>query len=634
MNNKKIILFAICTCLILSIVAYEVLNSQLLSGNASDNSDSQPTDSQSTTTPAPSPTSTDNPSPSATTIPSPTPESTDSSSNDNTDTNIDTTTGNEEDHESSADYVYSSSEAVKIQLNSNSIIIDSANFATIDGSVITINSSGTYLISGTLTNGQIIVNSQDEGTVQLILNNVDISCSTSAPIYIVDAKKAVIILEEGSTNTVKDTNTGSVEEPNAAIFSTCDLTIYGSGSLTVQGNNNDAIASKDGLIIKSGTVKVNAVDDGVRGKDYLIIKGGQVTVTSGGDGLKSDNAEDATRGYVSIEGGSISITSGGDAIEAQTDVLVTGGQITETSGGGSSKSSTISTKGIKGLVSVIISSGTFTLNSADDAIHSNGTITISGGTFSISTGDDAIHADSSIKITAGTIDITKSYEGIESVIITITGGNIHIIASDDGINGAGGNDASGFNPGPGGMPGGDMFAETGCYCYINGGYIAITALGDGVDVGGAVTMTAGTLIVNGPVDNGNGALDFTSFKMTGGLLVAVGSSGMAQALTSTSTQYSVLVNFNSAYTAGTLIHIQSSVGTDIITVKPTKQFQSIVVCSPALAKGTTYEIYVGGSCSGTLTDSIYSGGVYTAGTNYTSFTINSVVTSIGRTGFR
>jgi hypothetical protein len=158
--------------------------------------------------------------------------------------------------------------------------------------------------------------------------------------------------------------------------------------------------------------------------------------------------------------------------------------------------------------------------------------------------------------------------------------------------------------------------------------VVVDAGGDGIDINGAVTMTAGTVIVNGPTDNSNGALDFSSFKMTGGYLVAVGSSGMAQALSTTSTQYSVLVNFRSASSAGTLIHIETSNGDDVVTFKAAKQFQSIVVCSASLQKGATYDVYLGGSSTGTLQDGVYTGGVYTAGTKYTSFTINSIVTTV------
>jgi hypothetical protein len=153
-----------------------------------------------------------------------------------------------------------------------------------------------------------------------------------------------------------------------------------------------------------------------------------------------------------------------------------------------------------------------------------------------------------------------------------------------------------------------------------------------LDSNGAITQTGGTVIVNGPVDNGNGPLDFSTYKMTGGFLIAVGSSGMAQALTSTSTQCSVLVKFQTYYSAGTLIHIESSTGSNIVTFKTSKLFQSVVVCTSSLSQGSTYNVYLGGSCTGTLKDGIYSGGTYSGGTLYTSFTISGTVTSIGSMG--
>jgi len=564
------------------------------------------------------------------TTPTNTPSKTEEPSSSADTSNTNSSIEHEKDHEDVADYVYDSSQVSNIVLNGNSITTNSTT-VLIQYNTITILTAGTYKISGTLTEGQIIVSTQDTATVQLILSNVDIACSTSSPIYIMDAKKTIIILEDNTTNTLTDKHTVNLaDDPNAAIYSTCDLTIYGSGTLTIQANNNDGITSKDGLIIKSGTITVNSNEDGIRGKDYLIVKDGKITVSAGDNGFLSDNADDHAKGYISVESGTINIIAGGDAISAETDVTITGGQITATTGGGSSSSTTNSAKAIKGLSSVLISSGTFTLNCADDAIHSNGTVTINGGTFSISTGDDAIHADSAVTITAGAIDITKSYEGIESVIITINGGTIYINSSDDGINGAGGNDASGMIPGPGrgGMGGQDGFQNSGnCNLYINGGYIVVSASGDGVDVNGAITMTAGTLLINGPTSNFNGAIDHVSFKMTGGLLVAVGSSGMAQAPGATSTQYSIMVNFRIAYSAQTLIHIESSTGNSILTFKPTKQFQSIVFCSPSLTKGSTYDIYVGGSSTGTLKDGIYPNGTYTGGTKYASLIINNIVTS-------
>lgn len=632
MNMKKLILSTICLCLVLSVVTYEVCTQLSITNQLTYNDDSSSgaTDTvdqnQSDDT-----TNTDDETPFPTTSTSTDASSSGSGSSITTGT---VTSQNKASHEDSADYVWNISEVVDILLNGNFITSNSTN-VTIDGSTATITSAGIYKITGSLANGQIIVDSQSKETICLILNGVGITCSNSAPLYILNAEKIILILQDNTQNYLTETasyTTITGDEANAAIFSKSDLTIYGSGSLTIDSAYNDGVTSKDGLIIKSGTIMVNSHDDGIRGKDYLIIKGGKTIVNAGENGLISDDTSDSTKGYISIEGGVIDIVSTGDAIDAETDVTISDGQLTTTSGGGSDGRvySDTSAKGIKGAVSVVIDGGTITLNSADDAIHSNGTVTINGGTFSISTGDDGVHADSTIIISNGAIDIKKSYEGIEAQVITINGGTIYITASDDGINGAGGNDASGFQPGPG-RPGGgggqDMFMNSGdCSFTVNGGYIVVSASGDGVDINGAVVMTSGTLIVTGPTDNANGALDFSTFKMTGGYLIAVGSSGMAQSLSTTSTQCSVIVNFRTAYSGGQIINIQTSSGTNVLTFKATKHFQSIVFCSPSLIYGTTYDVYVGGSSTGTLKDGVYSNGVYTQGEKYTSFTISSVVT--------
>ncbi len=631
MGKKKLLLFIISICLVLSILSYELLLNQ--------NPHSNPSGTDDPNQPTPTPTSTSSPTVAptsgATTKPTTSPgDSSPTSTPTASPTEapvLDVSVPHEQSHEEDSDYVWNSSEVVEVMLKGNSITTSMSNTSTIEGSTITITSAGTYLISGTLTNGQIIVNTQDEETVQLILNNVDITCSSSAPIYVMDAEKAIIILEAGSTNTVKDAHTGSTEDPNAAIFSACDLTLYGSGSLNVQGNNNDAISSKDGLIIDCGTIIVNSVDDGIRGKDYLIIKDGALTLTTGGDGLKSDNIENASRGYIDIESGIITITSGTDAIDARTDVTITGGQFTLNSGGGSGSTVGlgVSAKGIKALVNLTISNGDFVINSADDNLHSNKTLTINGGTFSLSTGDDAIHADTAITINGGTIDIPKSYEGIESTAITINDATIHLSSSDDGINGAGGNDGSGFQPGPGVFGPGQFFVPGNRTLHINGGYIVVSAVGDGIDVNGPIVMTAGYVIVNGPTVNNQGAIDWEgSFTMTGGFIIGVGSSGMSMTTSESSTQCSVLINLRNSRSAGTLIHIVSRTGTEVITFNPAKMYQSIAICSPALTIGSTYDLYLGGSSTGTLKDGVYQNGAYTPGTKSTNFTITNVVTKL------
>lgn len=170
-----------------------------------------------------------------------------------------------------------------------------------------------------------------------------------------------------------------------------------------------------------------------------------------------------------------------------------------------------------------------------------------------------------------------------------------MFADADGLNVAAGNDGSGTNHGPGGGPRQDNFTYTGDYwLYINGGTIVVEAAGDGVDVNGAIEMTDGVLIVHDPTQNMNGALDYDgTFNMTGGFLVAAGSVGMAQAPGQSSSQYAALINLNAAQQAGTLVHIQTSDGEEVLTFSPNKSYQSIAFSSPELLNGTTYEIYLG-----------------------------------------
>lgn len=534
---------------------------------------------------------------------------------------------NAEDHEDPADYFWDNSKVIEIVLNRTSIAINPSGAATVHGSKVTITTAGTYRINGSLTDGQVIVDTNDEETVRLILNGVNINCSTSAPIYVRDAEKVVIVLQENTENYVADGATYILEvgtdEPNAAVFSKSDLTICGAGSLNVDANYNDGIASKDGLIIKNCTINVSSVDDGIRGKDYLVVRASKLTLSVGGDGLKSDNADDVTRGYISVDSGMINIACGGDAVQAATDVIIAGGEITLTSGGGSNGviGAGVSAKGLKANVSITVDGGAFVISSADDAINSNGNVTINGGVFTMSTGDDGVHANTYLEINSGDINVTKCFEGLESAVITINDGIIYITAADDGINIAGGNDGGRADP----------FAPPaeGQWLHIRGGYIVVSAVADGIDTNGYMDMSGGIVIINGPTEPFNAAIDYGSgsFKLTGGTLVAVGSSGMAQAPSPSSTQCSVMVNVMSPRQAGTLFHIQIG-EVDVVTFRSTKRFQSVVFSSPALTLNSTYSVYFGGISTGTVKDGLYTGGTYSGGTFYRNFIISNVVTVV------
>lgn len=525
--------------------------------------------------------------------------------------------------------------------------------ALADGNTVRITAGGTYRLSGTLMDGQIVVDTRDKTTVNLVLDGVDITCSSSAPIYIMRADTTTITLADGTENHITDGVAYQYEgpetnEPNAAIFSKGDLIIAGNGSLTVDANYRNAIASKDELSILGGNIAVNAVNDGIRGRDYISVKNGNITINAGADGMQSDNDSDPELGYVSIEGGAINVTAGKDGIQAASTVFISGGTITVSSGGGSANSGgsdgsttggggapdeptgsnpTPSSKGIKADFDIAIEGGTITVDSFDDAIHSNDTITIDGGNIVLASGDDAIHSDSSLTVNGGDIIVTKSYEAIESAVIAINGGNIRLVANDDGVNIAADDNRAGANRRPGQANAGPPMDKQ---LRIEGGYIVIDASGDGFDINGWVKMTGGTVIINGPIVDFNGALDYArEFTMVGGTLLAVGSSGMAQAPDATSTQYSLVLNLGSPQPAGTLVHIEGEDGTGILTFEPLREFQSVVFSSPELIKGSTYEVYIGGSSTGSIVDGVYYGGSYTPGTRNTAFTVSSIEAGVG-----
>lgn len=522
-----------------------------------------------------------------------------------------------------------------ISLNGNSISFAGEGISVKD-SVTTITSAGAYEISGTLTDGQIIITAGEDDMVELILNGVEIESSFEAAIYIQNAEKVVLIIGDNTENKISSSapmvNENETEIPNATIYSQSDITIKGNGALQVISENNHGIASKDDLLITGGILTFITGKDGVKGRDLIAIKDGSLTIQAEGDGMQSTNIDETERGNVVIDGGTINIQAGLDGIQAANSLIVNEGNLDIVTGEGSSQNYAggESKKGLKATNAITINAGTININSMDDAVHSNNTITINGGDILISSGDDGLHSDTTLEINAGNLNILQSYEGIESATITINDGLIHLVSSDDGINAAGGVDGSSM----GGRPGQNNFTTGGNYnLYINGGYIAVNAFGDGIDINGSIEMNAGVVIVNGPTENMNGALDYMgTFTINDGFLVAVGSAGMAQAPSTSSTQYSVLYNFSSQLAAGTLVHVESASGEKILTFSPTKNFQSIGFSTANLENGETYQISTGGKTTGNELDGLFTDGVYTSGTQVTNLTISSIVTGSGTMG--
>ena len=518
----------------------------------------------------------------------------------------------------------------QISLNGNSISVN-GDGATVNGTNVTISSWGTYTISGTLNDGRIIVDTIDELPVTLNLNGINIYSSVNSPLSILNSPGGtVIVLAENTTNYITDSSNYQFEdtqtdEPNAALFSKDDMDIAGTGSLVVDANYNDGIACKDDMNINDCTITVTSVDDGIRGKNTLEIKSGTtIIINSGGDCLKSDDAED---GLIEIKKCNLDLNStGGDAMDAEIAVTVTHEEsnvnITTTGGG-----TDISTKGIKGDQSVLIENGIIIVDSTDDAVHSNDIITINGGTFTVASGDDAFHSNSTFNVNGGIYNITECYEGFESENIIINDGDIHIKSSDDGINIASGDVNSGGSSGHGDPP---PAGEKWCL-YINGGHTVIDSNGDGVDSVGDIEMNGGTIIVNGPPRMGGTPAfqSFGTFIVRGGFMLGAGGSNVGTAPGTTgSTQNTIIMNLSTTQPVGTMVHLQTSSGSGILTFMPLKGYRCITFSSPDIAIGTTYDFYLGGSSSGTVVDGLYTNGTYSPGNLYTTFTVNGISTII------
>jgi len=465
-----------------------------------------------------------------------------------------------------------------ISTDNGDLKINWDRYKTIDvelSETLTITESGTYHLTGSLDDGLIIVNAGN-GVVRLILDNVNIKNSSGPAIACYSADDLVIELVGEST--LEDGTSYSAdydEDVNGVIYSKADLTFQGDGALNLTANYQDGIVSKDDLKFNSGTYNISANDDGIRGKDSVYIVAGDFTIDSAADAIKSTNETDADKGFVLIESGNFNIVTGA--------------------------------KGIKAINSVLIYDGTFDIDSYDDAIHSNNYVGIVGGDITIISGDDGVHANKELIIDGGTIAIKKSYEGLEAQAITINGGEISIASSDDGINAGGGADASATNR----QGAGAFDSDANCEIIINGGNVYINSSGDGVDSNGYTYFNGGTVTVDGPTNNGNGALDAgVSISMNGGKVVAVGSSGMAETLGSNSSVYSASVYFSSTQTAGTKIEIKNSAGETIISHTSAKTFNHMSVGTEDLKAGETYTIYLNG-------------------VKYQDFTISSIVTTVG-----
>lgn len=419
---------------------------------------------------------------------------------------------------------YDEETSVRITLAQDSASC-SSDAVQISGSTVTITDEGTYILSGTFEDGMVVVDAEDTDKIQLVLDNVQITNSTSAAIYVLNADKVFITTASGSENAL--TNGGQyvqIDDNNidAVIFSKSDLTLNGAGTLTITAKAGHGIVSKDDLVLTSGTYQITTASHGLSGKDSVRIANGSYTIVSEKDGIHAENTDDTSLGFLYIADGTFEITADGDGISASAYLQIENGSFTILTGDGSDSvtmttditgfqagtttqtDDSVSQKGVKADGTITITNGTFVTDTVDDSIHAGGDILITDGELELKSGDDAIHSDAAVTIQNGAFTISYCYEGIEGLSITIADGTFTINSVDDGLNAAGGADSSGFG---GGRPGQNQFSSgSDSFITINGGNLVIVSTGDCVDSNGDLNINAGTLNLtcNG---NGNTALD-------------------------------------------------------------------------------------------------------------------------------
>lgn len=461
-----------------------------------------------------------------------------------------------------------------------------------------------------------------------------------------------------------------------------DLVITG-GRLTVNSLSH-ALRGKDSVAILDGTFVLTSQKDGIQAsntedstKGWVQIDGGNFTIQSSGDGIQAET-------NLSIYDGSFTITSGGGAVNGADHTENRGGGFgrpggnrpdsangqtspempsqpaegsqtpsempsqpaegEQSSSGNESDYSelifdpddfddtstddsdtTVSTKGIKAGNALLIQQGTFVIDSADDAIHSNYSVTIDGGSFQLSSGDDGIHAEAYLNINGGTTTIAESYEGLEAAQIHISGGTTQVFSSDDGLNATGGSSfelvdgllvlkdiSSSDTEQTFGGRGGMFEVEDNCDITISGGNLTVTTSnGDGIDSNGSLNVSGGTVLVFGSSSGGEGALDYTgSSSISGGTLVALGSSGMAQSMEPDDSHATLMVTWDEVQPAGTRLTLCTQQGEILCSLQSTNSFQTAVISTDSLSAGQEVSLYTGGTVNsdsqlltmGTLSD--------------------------------
>lgn len=473
---------------------------------------------------------------------------------------------------------------------------------SISDSTVTISSGGTYILSGSSAQAQIIIDTPDDDKVQLVLSDLTLSCKTSAPIYVRNADKVFITLADGSDNSLSTTGEFVQTDDNnidAVIFSKEDLTLNGTGSLTITSAYGHGIVSKDDLVVTGGTYTMACAKHGLSGKDSVRILNGTFDLTTTKDGIHASN-DDETLGYIYIAGGDFTICSQDDGMHADSALYIEDGTINITE----------SYEGLEGQTITILD-GTISIVSSDDGINA------SGGSSSTSDSepqqpDDNRNIDTppeKRELPGGgqSSEMTPPDGGQPSEMTPPNNGQqpsemtppndgqqpTDMTPPNDGQQPSDTTPPDGFS-GNGGF---DMDADESCSLTISGGDISIDAGGDGIDSNGYFYMTGGTVFVAGPESNGDSALDYSiSASISGGTFLATGYSSMAQSFSDDSKQCSYMIKLDTMIEAdSSTLTLTGAEGVVLLSHTTNKSYNCVIVSCPELTGGATYTLTTGSS---------------------------------------
>ena len=516
---------------------------------------------------------------------------------------------------------FSNSEDLLNTDEDGSTIVNLSNLTT---SQYTITKAGKYSFNGNF-NGSIVVESCGDGNVQLFLNGVTITPSSTSSLPAILFKKTtgkrIITIKENTTNILKDGAKNYGEDYDEAVICSrrSSLAINGNGKLILEGVaiNSSGIKVKQELRIFNSNIEINAKNNGIKADDLVYIKDANIKINADNDGIKTSKdplstseantfASDSKYGYLYIENTSLDITSGDDGLSANNTLYINNGDTNlikiKTNNGTPSTINEISSATVNGKAirveginlvdlgtlqetyfpathdknySLVIAGGRFDINSNDDALHSKGNIFIHGGEFSITSGDDALHADNVFQLDEAEININKCFEGVEACAIEVYGGKLNVTSIDDGI-----------------TANNSLITDYDFHFFMENGDVTINSKDDGLSSNGWIQISGGNLLIHG--SETKSALDSEKgILINGGNIIALGVGGLVEVPAINSTQCYVCITTPTLQTSNNNITVTDSEGSELVNIKNLNKYQSALISLESLEEGKTYSFTIG-----------------------------------------